>query len=120
MTDHYRRYQDMWELKQQLAFIGFDVQTEEYGFNLSTYRGDNPHLVRLILKKKDAAKRSVAEIQSECDRIERESVRRRTDKEEPFVPVHPIMTPEAKSSRHLWLVPALAILVFAIMKKMRA
>jgi hypothetical protein len=51
MTDHTRRLQDARVLEQTMQRIGFALVVSESGFNLSPYRNDNPHLVRMIWRR---------------------------------------------------------------------
>ena len=51
-TDHYRRFIDTETFEKKIKKMGFIITYKKLGINLSKTKKDNPHLCRIIFKKK--------------------------------------------------------------------
>jgi len=49
---HQRNYVDIQQLEADLLGEGFTIEHMEYGYGLSVYQDEDPHLVRIIARKK--------------------------------------------------------------------
>ena len=51
-TDHYRRFIETKKFEKKIKNMGFIIIYKKFGINLSKTKNDNPHLCRIIFKKK--------------------------------------------------------------------
>ena len=51
-TDHYRRFIETKKFEKKIKDMGFIIIYKKLGINLSKTKNDNPHLCRIIFKKK--------------------------------------------------------------------
>lgn len=51
-TDHYRRFIETKKFEKKIKDMGFIIIYKKFGINLSKTKNDNPHLCRIIFKKK--------------------------------------------------------------------
>lgn len=51
-TDHYRRFIDPDEFENKIKLLGYKVIYNKSGINFSKTKNDNPHLCRIVFKKK--------------------------------------------------------------------
>ena len=51
-TDHYRRFIDPDEFENKIKLLGYKVIYNKSGINFSKTKYDNPHLCRIVFKKK--------------------------------------------------------------------
>tara|TARA_B100000674_G_scaffold453905_1_gene426482 strand:- start:75 stop:719 length:645 start_codon:yes stop_codon:yes gene_type:complete len=51
-TDHYRRFIETNKFEKKIKNMGFIIIYKKFGINLSKTKNDNPHLCRIIFKKK--------------------------------------------------------------------
>jgi tellurite methyltransferase len=53
ITDHKRRFVDSYDFVAEVVNLGFEIVFFTEEANLSVYKGDNPVLMRIILRKRD-------------------------------------------------------------------